>query len=196
MRSAGVDFWEDRTVARNVLDEIYRLDGILTRLDALEKQIFDSPDPKLVRRILDEKRQVAALRRIMTPQRDVVARLARRDFVDVSTEMSFRFRDVYDHLVRIADDSLIFQDRVTGVLDAHLSNVSNRLNEIMKVLTIVSVLFLPLVLLTLYPSSLAYVVRIGGLFLFIRTATPHASRFWRARSWRIRHRRHRFESAS
>jgi len=118
------------------------------RLDELEKQIFDRPDPRLVRRILEAKRQVAALRRIMTPQRDVVARLARRDFVDVSTEMSFRFRDVYDHIVRVADDVMMFQDRITGMLDAHLSNVSNRLNEVMKVLTVVSTVLMPLTLLT------------------------------------------------
>jgi len=119
------------------------IDKLEDRLDALEDEIFRSGDPKLVRQILDEKRQVASLRRIVTPQRDVVARLARRDFVDVSTELSFRFRDVYDHLVRIADDALMFQDRITGMLDAHLSNVSFRLNEVMKVLTLVTVLFMP-----------------------------------------------------
>ena len=79
--------------------------------------------------ILDEKREVrrsgASSRRSATS----IARLARREFVDISTEMSFRFRDIYDHLVRIADDAMIFQDRITGILDAHLSNVSNRLNR-------------------------------------------------------------------
>ena len=96
----------------------------------------------------DLKREVSTLRRIATPQRDVIARLARREFVDISTEMSFRFRDVYDHLVRITDDALIFQDRITGILDAHLSNVSNRLNEVMKVLTVVATIFMPLTLLS------------------------------------------------
>jgi magnesium transporter len=105
------------------------MDKLEDRLDALEDEIFGTADPKLIRQILDEKRQVASLRRIVTPQRDVIARLARRDFVDVSTEMSFRFRDVYDHLVRVADDAL--------------SNVSFRLNEVMKVLTLVTVLFMP-----------------------------------------------------
>ena len=62
--------------------------------------------------------------------------------------MSFRFRDVYDHLVRVADDAIIFQDRITRMLDAHLSNVSNRLNEVMKVLTVVATIFMPLTLLT------------------------------------------------
>jgi magnesium transporter len=74
--------------------------------------------------------------------------LARREFVDISTEMAFRFRDVHDHLVRISDDALLFHDRITGILDAHLSNVSNRLNEVMKVLTVVSTIFMPLTLLT------------------------------------------------
>src|SRR3954454_10570837 len=124
------------------------MDKLEDRLDALEDEIFGTADPKLIRQILDEKRQGASLRRIVTPQRDVSARLARRDFVDVSTEMSFRFRDVYDHLVRIADDAMMFQDRITGMLDAHLSNVSNRLNEVMKVLTVVSTIFMPLTLLT------------------------------------------------
>jgi magnesium transporter len=119
------------------------LDKLEDRLDDLEKKIFDDPRPALVRRILDEKRQVVGLRRIVTPQRDVVARLARRDFLDVSAEMSFRFRDVYDHLVRIADDVMIFQDRISGMLDAHLTNASNRLNEVMKVLTVVATVFGP-----------------------------------------------------
>lgn len=113
------------------------------RLDELEKEVFEDPRPALVREILDEKRDVSSLRRIITPQRDIIGRLARRDFPQISVEMSFRFRDVYDHIVRIADDGLIFQDRITGILDAHLSNVSNRLNEVMKVLTVVSVIFMP-----------------------------------------------------
>ena len=124
------------------------VDRLEERLDDLEQAIFGDPAPGLSRRILDTKRDVASLRRVIAPQRDVVARLARREFVDISTEMSFRFRDVYDHLVRIADDALIFQDRLTGILDAHLSNVSNQLNEVMKVLAVVSTIFMPLMLLT------------------------------------------------
>lgn len=118
------------------------------RLDDLEKAVFERPDPVLIRRILEAKREVASLRRVVTPQRDVVARLARRDFTNITAEMSFHFRDVYDHIVRIADDAMIFQDRITGMLEAHLSNVSNRLNEVMKVLTVVATIFMPLTLLT------------------------------------------------
>jgi magnesium transporter len=118
------------------------------RLDSLEQAIFRTPEGTLSRRILDAKRDVAWLRRIVNPERDVIARLARREFGDISTEMSFRFRDVYDHLARVADDALIFQDRLTGILDAHLSNISNQLNQVMKVLAVVATIFMPLTLLT------------------------------------------------
>ncbi|MEQ1908784.1 MAG: magnesium/cobalt transporter CorA [Vicinamibacterales bacterium] len=117
-------------------------------LDELETAVLDRPTPDVMRLILTEKRRVAGLRRIITPQRDVVARLARREFVDISTDMSFRFRDVYDHLQRLSDDATMFQDRITGILDAYLSNVSNKLNEVMKVLTVVATVFMPLTLIS------------------------------------------------
>jgi magnesium transporter len=139
------------------------------RLDSLEDAVFHQPSRTLARRILDEKRQVATLRRIITPQRDVVARLARREFVDVSTDMAFRFRDVYDNLVRISDDAMIFQDRIGGILEAHLSNVSNRLNEVMKVLTVLTTIFMPLTLLTgMWGMNIALPTLPGG----------EAAQFW------------------
>lgn len=118
------------------------------RIDDLEAEVLDRPSPELMRSILAEKRRVAGLRRIVTPQRDVIARLARREFVDISTDMSFRFRDVYDHLQRLADDASMFQDRITGILDAYLTNVSNKMNEVMKVLTLVATVFMPLTLVS------------------------------------------------
>jgi magnesium transporter len=117
-------------------------------MDEIEGAVFGAPTPDLVRDILDLKRQVSALRRIAIPQRDVIGRLARREFTDISTEMAYRFRDVYDHIVRLNDQAMMLQDRITGVLEAHLSNVSNRLNQIMKVLTVVSTIFMPLTLLS------------------------------------------------
>jgi magnesium transporter len=118
------------------------------RIDELERAVLERPRRTLIKEILTVKRDVSSLRRTITPQRDVITRLARRDFVDISTDVSFRFRDVYDHIVRIADDAAMFQDRMTGILDAHLTNVSNRLNEVMKVLTVVSTIFMPLTLLS------------------------------------------------
>jgi magnesium transporter len=117
-------------------------------LDRVEDVVLQSPSQELVGEILVLKRDVASLRRVTTPQRDVVGRLARREFVDISSEMSFRFRDVYDRLVRLNDDALIFHDRVTGILEAYLSNISNRLNQVVKVLTVITTVFMPLTLVT------------------------------------------------
>jgi len=91
---------------------------------------------------------VTSLRRVILPQRDVLGRLARREFPQMSDELCYRFRDVYDHVVRVADEALLFQDRITAMFETHLSNVSNRLNQVMKVLTILSTIFLPLSVLT------------------------------------------------
>jgi magnesium transporter len=118
------------------------------RLDQLEKAVFDKPDPKLAKRILDFKRDVASLRRVIMPQRDVVSRLARREFPQISEALAYRFRDVYDHLVRLADESIFFTDRITSLMEAHLSAVSNQLNTVMKVLTVISTIFMPLTVLT------------------------------------------------
>lgn len=117
-------------------------------VDELEEAVFEGPRPDLVRDILALKRDVSSLRRVTTPQRDVIARLARREFVDISSEMAIRFRDVLDHLVRLTDEGSAFHDRVTSILEAHLSDVSNRLNQVMKVLTVLTTIFMPLTLLS------------------------------------------------
>jgi magnesium transporter len=118
------------------------------KMDDLERQVFERPHPNLIRGILALKRDVASLRRITLPQRDIVSRLGRREFPVIDEQVSYRFRDVYDNLVRISDEALILQDRTTGLLEAHLSNISNRLNEVMKVLTLIATVFMPLTVLT------------------------------------------------
>jgi magnesium transporter len=123
------------------------VDKLHARLDRLEKEVFQKPDASLGRQILNFKRDVASLRRVVLPQRDVVGRLARREFPAISESLSYRFRDVYDHLVRLADEAVFFQDRITSLLEAHLSTVSNQLNGVMKVLTVISTIFMPLTVL-------------------------------------------------
>jgi magnesium transporter len=129
------------TMVDNYLPEVEKLSD---RLDKIEKEVFLHPDPSLARRILDFKRDVSSLRRVVLPERDAVGRLARREFPIISEPMSYRFRDVYDHLVRLSDESMFFHDRIGSLLDAHLSTVSNALNAVMKVLTIIATLFMPL----------------------------------------------------
>lgn len=133
------------TMVDNYGPEVDRLEG---RLDAMEHEVFERPRPELMRKILDLKRDVASLRRVTMPQRDAVGRLARREFPLVTESLAYRFRDVHDHLVRLADEGTGFQDRISSLLDAHLSNLSNQLSQTMRVLTVIATIFMPLTLLT------------------------------------------------
>lgn len=123
------------------------IEGFEDRLSKLEDTAFSGHE-HIVRQIIKLKRELGVLRRIIIPQRDVVGRLARREFAAISDEMAYRFRDVNDHMTRYADEAMLFQERVTGIYEINLSTVSNRLNRVMKVLTVASTIFLPLTVLT------------------------------------------------
>jgi len=124
------------------------VDKLSEKLDKLEKEVFERPNTQMARRILNFKKDISSLRQTVLPQRDVVGRLARREFPMISEQLAYGFRDVHDHLVRLSDEAMFFQDRITSILDAHLSAVSNQLNQVMKVLTIIATLFMPLTVLT------------------------------------------------
>ena len=124
------------------------VDELEERLDSVEKRVIEEPSESLTGDILNVKHDVTSLRRIVVPQRDVVGRLARREFEVIGQEMAYRFRDVYDQFARMADDAVTFQDRVTGIFDAHLASVSNRLANVSKVLAVIAALFGPLTVIT------------------------------------------------
>ena len=123
-------------------------DEIEDRLDGIEKAVIEADSERLMADILAAKRDISVLRRIVVPQRDAVGRLARREFGIINQEMAYRFRDVYDQFARIAEDAIVFQDRVTGILDAHLASVSNRLADVSRLLAVIATLFGPLTVIT------------------------------------------------
>jgi magnesium transporter len=123
------------------------MDALEERIDHMEEEAFTGHG-QLARRMLKLRHELAQMRRVLMPQRDVLGRLARREFAAISDEMAYRIRDVYDHVVRLADEAILFQDRVTGILEVNLASISNRLNQVMKVLTVMSTIFLPLTVLS------------------------------------------------
>ena len=124
------------------------VDELESRLDDIEEQVIEAPSHELTRQILTIKRDISGMRRIVLPQRDVVGRLSRREFDLIDQEMSYRFRDVFDQLVRMSDDAIIFQERVTGILDAHLASISNQLAMSSQRLAAVATIFGTLTVLT------------------------------------------------
>jgi magnesium transporter len=117
-------------------------------IDHIEGQLFERPSPRTLEQLLALKRVLLAMRRIVLPQREVMNKLARDDFQVVDPKDRIFFRDLYDHLVRLHDLNESLRDLVGGVLDTYLSVVNNRMNEIMKTLTGITVLFMPLTFLT------------------------------------------------
>ena len=122
------------------------LDDFDDRIDRLEDDIFKlkQPNNEILSEIMDLKRSVLRLRRISVKQMDVLHLMSRGEFSLITEEMRPFYRDVHDHLVRVVDLAESYRDLISGSLEAYLSVVSNRLNEIMKVLTIFSAIMLPL----------------------------------------------------
>lgn len=134
------------TVLDQLVDEYLPiLDVMDEEIDRLEDEVvLVKPKPTVLQRILALKHSILTLRRIVAPQREVMNRLSRDDLPQISDQHRIYFRDIYDHLVRTHDLSESIRDVVTGTLDTYLSATNNRLSEVMKALTIVSTVFLPL----------------------------------------------------
>jgi magnesium transporter len=120
------------------------------RIDALEDDILRQPTEEQLGVLFDMKRSLIAMRKVVTPQRDMFAAIASGvvELPGMTTESERYFRDLYDHLIRIADVVDGYRDLLSGVMDTHVSTVSNRLNVVMKQLTIIATIFLPLSYLT------------------------------------------------
>lgn len=134
-------------IAASYMPVVEKMDEVI---DQIEGHIFNRPSPDTVERIFSLKRGVLQLRRILGPQREVLNKLARDDYTMIDPKDRIYFRDVYDHLVRLHDITESVRDLVSGSLDTYLSVVNNRMNDIMKTLTIVTTLFMPLSFITGY----------------------------------------------
>jgi magnesium transporter len=132
-----------------MMDEILPiLDRFEERLEELEEAVFSSaPQKEVLQELLRAKRELLTIRRLVAPQREMLGRLARRDLPFIDERTSHYFRDVYDHVARIEETAIVLTDLASGALGAQLSVSSNRLNEIVKVLTIFSAVWMPLTFL-------------------------------------------------
>jgi magnesium transporter len=119
-------------------------------IDQIEDFVFDRPSPRTLEKLFALKRVLLAMRRILLPQREVLNKLARDNYKVIDPRDRIFFRDIYDHLVRLHDLNESLRDLVGGAQDTYLSVINNRMNEIMKTLTIITVLFMPLTFLTGY----------------------------------------------
>jgi magnesium transporter len=137
----------------NILDQMFEhyfpnLDAIEDKIQLVQVEVFENPSKETLDRIFTLKRDVQILRRICTPQREIINRLSRGEFKAISPRAAIYFRDIYDNLYRIVDASYSYQDLVQGTLDAYLSMVSNRLNETVQRLTVIGAILAALTVIT------------------------------------------------
>jgi len=124
------------------------LDEIEDQIDELEEEVYRNIDHKVLGRLFRLKRELLGIRKRTAPQREVVLMLSQKSFPFVSDSASAYYRDIYDHIIRINESIDDYREILSNTLEVHLSLVSNRMNEVMKALTIVATIMLPLTVLT------------------------------------------------
>ncbi|MBI5839647.1 MAG: magnesium/cobalt transporter CorA [Chloroflexi bacterium] len=144
----GADHLLYRIIDTLVTGYMPLVEEIDQQIDRIEDQVFDRPTPTTLEQIFGLKRVLLSMRRIILPQREVLNKLARDDYRMIDPKDRVFFRDIYDHLVRLHDLNESLRDLVSGALDTYLSVVNNRMNEIMKTLTIITTLFMPITFVT------------------------------------------------
>jgi len=139
-------------LAHDIIDAL--VDNIMPTIDELdekcsniESEVVEHPKKEILSSIMQLKRSILALNRVMSPQRELVNSLARGDYPLISKRAHIYYHNIYDHLARIEMLTQGLRDLADSVLATHLSSVSNRMNEVMKVLSVVAAIFLPLTLL-------------------------------------------------
>lgn len=120
------------------------VDFISDKILELEENTLKNPDNNHVKRIQHLKKQLVHLRKLVTPLRDALARIPRNENQLISPEIDPYFRDVYEHLVQVNEAIETQRDLLSSVMDLYLSGISNRMNQVMQVLTIISTIFIPL----------------------------------------------------
>jgi magnesium transporter len=127
-----------------VADYMPAVEEVDDAIERMEDRVFEEPSPRLLEQMFALKRAVVLLRRMIMPQREVINKLGRGDYSVIDAEQRVFFRDVYDILLRLHDITESMRDLLAGVVDTYLSVINNRMNEVMKTLTVITTLFMPL----------------------------------------------------
>ncbi|MBU0996368.1 MAG: magnesium/cobalt transporter CorA [Proteobacteria bacterium] len=144
VRSMGVDYL-CYTLIDAVVDHYFLiLEQFGEAIETLEEVIVDKPDPDTISELHHMKREMIFLRKQIWPLRDVLGRMTKNDISQITDKTNIYLRDVHDHAIQIIDTIESMRDLLAGMLDIYLSTQSNHMNEVMKVLTIIATLFIPL----------------------------------------------------
>lgn len=144
IRSLGTDYLMYAILDTVVDQNFVLLDTMDERINAIEAELLDDPTSDTLVGIQRLKRELIDIRRATSPQRELLSAILRSDHRLLSEKIHIYFRDVFDHVLRINESIDSYRDMLSGLLDIYISSVSNRMNEVMKILTVFASIFIPL----------------------------------------------------
>ncbi len=144
VRKAGADYLA-YALLDSIVDNYFTvLESIGEVIEDMEEELVTNPSPDTLQQIHDLKKEMIYLRKSVWPLREIISGLEREETPLLKETTNIYIRDLYDHTIQVIDTVETFRDMISGMLDVYLSSVSNRMNEIMKVLTIFAAIFIPL----------------------------------------------------
>jgi len=144
IRSKGADYLMYALIDTIVDHYFHIFEEIGEQVEALQEEVITNPRPATLHRIQKLKHEMIFLRKSVWPLREIISALVRGESGLISKDVILYLRDVYDHTIQVIDTVETYRDMLSGMLDIYLSSVSNKLNEVMKVLTIIATIFIPL----------------------------------------------------
>lgn len=176
IRKMGADYLAYSLIDAIVDSYFAILEKIGDDIELLEEKLVGTPSERLLREIHILKRETIFLRRAVWPLREVISGLERDEHILIKENTKIFLRDVYDHTVQVIDTVEVYRDLVSDMLDLYLSSVSNRLNAVMKILTIIATIFMPLTFIAgIYGMNFKYMPELEWRFgyfviLFVMSA--------------------------
>lgn len=162
IRKKGTDYLIYTLIDAVVDNYFLVIEKIEEKIEVLEEKLIKNPTKETLRAIYDLKREIMFLWKAIWPLREVINRLEKTESSLIKKSTLIYLRDVYDHVIQAIETIEISRELITGMRETYLSSISNRLNEIMKVLTIIATIFMPLTFLTgVYGMNFKYMPELG-----------------------------------
>ncbi len=168
IRKMGADYLAYALIDAIVDNYFIILERFGEKIENTEGELVLNPTPEILQVIHKLKREMIFLRRSVWPLREVISGLQRSESDLIHKSTVIFLRDVYDHTIQVIDTIETFRDMTSGMLDIYLSSISNKMNEVMKVLTIIATIFIPLTFITgIYGMNFRYMPELGWRFGYV-----------------------------
>ncbi|MFH1314252.1 MAG: magnesium/cobalt transporter CorA [Candidatus Eisenbacteria bacterium] len=178
IRKMGADYLAYALIDAVVDNYFLILEKFGERIEGMEDELIANPSPEALQTIHTLKRELIYLRKSVWPLRETISGMQRSESRLVADTTQIYLRDVYDHTIQVIDTVESFRDMVSGMLDTYLSSVSNRMNEVMKVLTIIATIFIPITFIAgIYGMNFAFMPELawrGSYYVVLGVMTASA----------------------